>query len=348
MTLNETSIHVYSHEEVSALVALTTFILVLSVPANILVLLGYLTSPSARRKPSNLLLINMTLSELLTAVIVIPLQLVVHCTNSSLARKDGPWCKTVGVLTYPFYIVTVITMVCISIDRFYAIREPLKYKSKMTAKCIGLMIVYTWFHAATFSFIFGFVVGVGYNKLSAVCSIVWDDHMGVSVFVAATHIVLPFVLLMVLNLNLVASLRKQNRNLMNQLDRELNVTDRVRAGKDHTRQAQERRVAGMVFWIISTYLICWLPILVTRSLQVTPVRSSPLIDAISNLILHLSVVINPMLNLKFRKELRASVKRMCIRRNDVMPIRVLSRSFLSAVDADRSKLNGPVWTQSRS
>ncbi len=236
MTLNETSFHVYSNEEVSALVVVTAIILVLAIPANILVLLGYLTSPSARRKPSNLLLINITLSELLTTFIVIPLQLVIHCTNSSLAINGGTWCQVIGVLTYPFYIVTVATMVCISIDRFYAIRSPLKYKSKMTCKCIWVMIAYTWLHAATFSFIFAFVIGVGYNKLSAICSIVWDDHFAVSVFVAATHIVLPFVLLMVLNWNLVTSLRKQNRNLMKQLDTELN--GRVRAGKDSARHGR--------------------------------------------------------------------------------------------------------------
>ena len=115
-----------------------------------------------------------------------------------------------------------------------------------------------------------------------------------------------------------------------------------------SRLAQDRKVAGMVFWIISSYLICWLPVLVTRSLQVTPVRSSPLIDTISSLILHLSVVVNPMLNLKFRKELRAAIKRIFVGRNVVRPIRVISRSFLSAVDPSGSRHIGGNWTQSRS
>ena len=71
---------------------------------------------------------------------------------------------------------------------------------------------------------------VGYNEQSAACSIVWDDHFEVSVFVATTHILLPFILLIVLNCNLVTSLRKQNRNLVNQLDRELNVPTRFAKG----------------------------------------------------------------------------------------------------------------------
>ena len=236
MAWNESTVHVYSNEEVSVLVAVTALILTLAVPTNILVLLGYLSSPSARRKPSNLLLINMAFSELLTILVVIPLQLITHCTNPSLARDDATWCKLTGVLTYPFYIVTVATMVCISVDRFYAIRAPLKYKSKMTAKCIGAMIIYTWLHATTFSFIFTFVIGIGYNEQSATCSIVWDDHFEVSVFVAITHILLPFVLLIFLNYNLVISLRKQNRNLVKQLDRELTVP--ARFARDSARHGR--------------------------------------------------------------------------------------------------------------
>ena len=77
-------------------------------------------------------------------------------------------------------------------------------------------------------------------------------------------------------------------------------------------------------------------------------ESSPLIDTVSTLILHLSVVINPILNLKFRKELRMAIKRMCMQRNDVIPVPLFSRSFLSAVDADKSRLTGQARAQSRS
>ena len=238
ISLNESSVNVYSNQEATVLVTLMGIILVLAVPANILVLLGYLTSSSARKKPSNFLLINMTFSELLTTLIVIPLQLVVHVTNSNLARNGGTWCTLIGVLTYPFYIVTVATMLCISIDRLYAIRAPLQYKTKMTGRRIGLMITYTWFHAAVFSFLFGFIIGVGYNKLSASCGIRWDDHVVISVFVAATHILLPFAMLFFLNWNLVASLRKQNRTFISQLEREISGGDRVRIVTDNARHGK--------------------------------------------------------------------------------------------------------------
>ena len=87
--------------------------------------------------------------------------------------------------------------------------------------------------------------------------------------------------------------------------------------------AQERKVSCMVFWLITTYLICWIPYLVTRILYITPVATSPLIDAIAVLVLHLNIVMNPVLNLIFRKELRSTIERLFRPRGDeVSPMQI--------------------------
>lgn len=340
MQHNASTINVFSTEEVIGLATTTVLIIVLSVPANALVLFAYLTSPSARRKAPNYLLVNVTISEFITALLVIPLQLAAHTINSSLAISDGTVCKLVGILSYPFYIVSVGTMVCISIDRSYAVRSPLRYKVKMTGKRIAGMIAYTWTHALIFVIVFGFIIGVGHNEVSGECGILWDQfHIAVSVLVAMIHIVLPLVLLTVLNCSLVRSLRKQNRTLKNHLEEQLSVViDRNSVRRNKARQAQERKVTRMVLWIISTYLICWIPYFVTRSLYMSPVTTSPLIDAIAVLILHFSVVINPVLNLTFRKELRSTIERLFKKRNAVTSMDIGSPTFLSTVDADVSRI----------
>ena len=86
----------------------------------------------------------------------------------------------------------------------------------------------------------------------------------------------------------------------------------------------------MVLWLISTYLVCWIPYLVTRILQITAIKTSPLIDTIAALILHLSVLINPVLNLVFRKDLRLTIERLFKRNNAVVPtVSGLSPTILS-------------------
>lgn len=231
---------VRTREEVIGLTTFTVLILVLAIPANALVLLAYLTSSAARRKPSNYLLVNFTISEFITATFVIPLQLVVHIIKPSIAIENGPLCKLVGVTSYPFYIISVGTMVCISIDRLYAIRLPLSYRSKMTAKRIAAMIGFTWVHAATFAFVFGFANGIGHNEVSVECGILWTEiHMAIAILVAITHIVLPFVLLALLNYNLVVGLRKQNHALESHFERHVSVVvDRVGGRKNRARQGE--------------------------------------------------------------------------------------------------------------
>ena len=152
-------------------------------------------------------------------------------------------CTLVGIASYPFYIVSVATMVCIAIDRSYAIRSPLRYKTKITAKRIGGMIAYTWLHAATFVLVSGFVIGVGPNEVSVECGIRWTQlHIGIGAFMAATHILLPFTLLASFNYILVVSLRRQNRTLESKLEQRSVVLDRNRVRKNKARQGKDSKM----------------------------------------------------------------------------------------------------------
>ena len=240
MDSNDSAIDIRTRGEVIGLTTFTALILVLAIPANGLVLLAYLTSSSARRKPSNYLLVNFTISEFITAILVIPLQLVVHIVKPSIAVANGPLCILVGVSSYPFYIISVGTMVCISIDRLYAIRSPLNYRSKMSAKRIAVMIGFTWVHGVTFALVFALVNAIGYNEVSVECGILWREiHMAIAIFLAITHIVLPFVLLALLNYNLVAGLRKQNHTLESHFERHVSVVvDRVGGRRNQAKQGE--------------------------------------------------------------------------------------------------------------
>ncbi|CAB3991809.1 trace amine-associated receptor 7d-like [Paramuricea clavata] len=299
----------FTEEALIIITTITAILLLLAIPANILVLLAYLKTSSALKKPANYLLVNLTISELLLALVVIPLQLLVHI-KPSLISDGGALCMLVGILTYPFYTAVIITMICVSVDRYYAIRAPLSYKFKISGNRIAYMITYTWFHAGAFVFGFGFSLGIGFNPQMGVCGILWDNNMTVSGVGAITHIVLPFFLLLGLNINLVVSLKRQNRIAVNSLDYRQNQIWKA-------RQAQERRITFLVFWIISTYLLCWLPYLVTRGLWVMLSQpTSALTSTIATISLQLSVLIDPSLNLVFRKDLRATIERLIRRRRN--------------------------------
>jgi hypothetical protein len=228
---NGSNVGVFSDDELAGIQIITAAILILAFPANILVMTGYLNTSTALKKPANHLLVNLTISETILTSLIIPLQLLVNFIEPSLGRNNGSLCMAVGILTYPFYLAVIISMIFISVDRYYAVRAPLSYKFKVSKHRIGYMISYTWIHALGFTFGFGFALGIGYNSQMGVCGILWDNNMAASSVGAFTHIVLPFFLLLGLNINLVLSLRRQNLTAVNTLDQRQNQIWKTRQGK---------------------------------------------------------------------------------------------------------------------
>ena len=110
----------------------------------------------------------------------------------------------------------------------------------MSAKRIAVMIGFTWVHGVTFALVFALVNAIGYNEVSVECGILWREiHMAIAIFLAITHIVLPFVLLALLNYNLVAGLRKQNHTLESHFERHVSVVvDRVGGRRNQAKQGE--------------------------------------------------------------------------------------------------------------
>ncbi|XP_028410128.1 trace amine-associated receptor 7f-like [Dendronephthya gigantea] len=308
--VNESFVPTFSEPVFVSVTVITIAILVLAIPANTLVLVGYLKGISALKKPANYLLINLTVLEFILSIIVIPFQLLVNFIKPRFLNDTDASCVIVGILVYPFYIAATITMIFISVDRYYAIRAPFKYKFMMGRSRIACMVGYSWLHSVAFIAGFGCTLGVGYDAHLGVCGVLWNNNMIVSSVAAVTHILLPFFLLLALNINLVVSLRNQNRTAVNNLD--------YRQGQIwKTRQAQERRITCLVFWIICTFLVSWLPYLVTRGLWV--IFSKPTLQVFCTFAttsLQLSVVIDPVLNLVFRKDLRTTLERLILRKRN--------------------------------
>lgn len=230
---NGSYVQMFSEEAILGIIVVTAAILVLAIPANILVLIGYLKTPSALKKPSNYLLANLTIAESIIALLIIPLQLSVNFVKPSLMTAGGAMCVLVGILSYPCYIAVILTMLFISVDRYFAIHTPLTYKFKLRGKRIAYMVTYTWLHAAAFVCGFGLILGIGFNTQIGICGILWDSNMAVSTVGAITHIVLPFFLLLVLNINLVMSLRHQNRTVAGHLDQKQTKIWKARQGEGY-------------------------------------------------------------------------------------------------------------------
>ncbi|KAK7907328.1 hypothetical protein WMY93_015940 [Mugilogobius chulae] len=105
--------------------------------------------------PTNYLILSLAVADLLVGVVVFPFSMAQ--TLTSCLYHENVFCKIRDWFDITLSTSSILNLCCISIDRYYAICNPLTYKNTVTVRVAGLMIFMTWSVAATIgiSVIFG-------------------------------------------------------------------------------------------------------------------------------------------------------------------------------------------------
>ena len=216
--MNESLVYIFPEEEVIILTIASVLIIILAVPANILVLFGYLTSGSTRTSPSNILLVSMTLAELLISVAVVPSQLV-EIMKPELAASGGAFCTFVSSVFYSLYVTMMEILACMSVDRYLAVKSMLRYSRIITKKRVVGVVVFTWIHAVIFGSIIGpFLIRFEYNYRVGACGMVFHDRIVILTLIAIIYCVAPFLIIVVFNYKMVMHLRHHNRRILHRAE----------------------------------------------------------------------------------------------------------------------------------
>ena len=127
------------------------FILLVSLVGNLMVLIVIYTNRQLRTS-INYFVFNMAVSDLFTALTIMPVQIVQIISGSDAWKVDSPWilgvvlCKLTYFLPDVSLVVSIESLLLISLDRFIAVVFPLRAKlitSKARFVCIGC----TWITA---------------------------------------------------------------------------------------------------------------------------------------------------------------------------------------------------------
>ena len=122
-------------------VLLTSLVVIIGVIGNVLLGGTILFSSRLRTKSINIFIVNLSLSNILQLLIVPTIVTVDNLTEFFELGFIG--CKSKMFLTNLFFIVPMLTLSVISVDRFLAIRYPfrdLKYKKVALMVCILIWV----------------------------------------------------------------------------------------------------------------------------------------------------------------------------------------------------------------
>lgn len=211
----------------------------------------------------NYLVVNMALSDLVTPLVIIP-RLVVQIAQASNAwnieGKTGmALCKLFNFTADLSPAVSILSLICITTDRFCAIVFPFKAGVSQIARARIFIVAATWILPILIlcPYFYGFIL-VKTQTGQDLCVLRWsenrDEHLkaqnGLTTVMCVLFIIVPFVVLVIMYSLIMVRLWKQDRSAMAQSQ---SARERV------MRYQKTKKVIFMALSVVVVFGICWGP-----------------------------------------------------------------------------------------
>ena len=280
-------------------------IIFLSTFGNIAVILAISRTPKLREELSNILLVNLSLTDLLSALFVMPYTFIALVTDEWILGPE--WCTAQCALNYVCIIVSMLTLAMISIDRHIAICYPLRYPAIMTSTLTYMMITYTWIQGFAFGAVPIICKWVVYDYWEIVCAIDWDsyrDHGGL------TYVIVAFILCFLVPASVMTISYIKIYRAATGLQRRKSGRQQMRRNPQQERQ--QKKVIISLAVVVVMFFICTTPFCVTKvikifySSDVVPVW----LNFVATYVQYLASATNPFIYGIFRQDFRRAFARL--------------------------------------
>ncbi|XP_029452436.1 trace amine-associated receptor 1-like [Rhinatrema bivittatum] len=212
--------------------------------------------------PTNYLILSMATVDLLLGSFVMPYSMVRSVENCWYFGEL--FCKVHTSVDIMLSTASIFHLSFISIDRYYAVCDPLRYKSKINFCIILLMIFISWTIPAIFAFGMVFLElnlkGAEvyfYNHINCFggCFVFFTETSGV-VASMISFFIPGFVMLCIYGKIYVIA-RRQARSIKDATN-QFQFHSRL-GEKQHRSRSRERKAAKTLGIVMGVFLICWSP-----------------------------------------------------------------------------------------
>ena len=288
-----------------------SLILVVSLVGNSLIVLIVYKTPTLR-KPINMLIANMAMSDLLYPILVIPVQLTeLHVGSWLIGGTLGQaLCKIHPFLADISTLVSIQSLVLITVDRYAAVVVPLR-SPLISRKVCRCLMVGTWILAAAVLSPYLFIFNLVEYSEGVWCELQWEVTFGgkssfgiYHLSLAILFLFIPFVVLVILYSIILIKLKKQAH------------PGEQSANAEEQRTRRNRNVFKMTVAIVVVFFICWIPLTInvlmfnlvpTKTLDFCKFR---VFHEVAFLMACTNCAINPIICLTFTSNYRQALRRL--------------------------------------
>ncbi|XP_078398970.1 trace amine-associated receptor 1-like [Cetorhinus maximus] len=210
--------------------------------------------------PTNYLILSLATSDFLLGCLVMPYSMV--RSVETCWYLGHLFCKIHSSWDIMFSTVSILHLCFISVDRYYAVCDPLRYKIRMTFFSVKMMIIISWAVSAVFAFTLIFlqlnIKGIEdfyYNHIACYgsCILVFGDISGVVASMITFYI--PGVTMLCIYCKIYFVAMKQVRSINR-------ITIQMQSIEDNSSRfsrSNERKAVKTLGLVLGVFLICWSP-----------------------------------------------------------------------------------------
>ncbi|XP_078146084.1 trace amine-associated receptor 1-like [Centroberyx gerrardi] len=202
--------------------------------------------------PTNYLILSLAVADLLVGALVIPFNIALSV--SSCWYLADLICNIGRSLDVSLTTSSILNLCFISIDRYYAVCQPLRYRSKMNSHAAVIMIVVSWGVSALVG-IGIIIMGLNEGKCEGRC---FSFHIPLSSIIGPVlSFYLPAIIMLSTYLKIFLVAQRQALSIQN------TNCQSIKSGASVSKM--ERKATKTLAIVMGAFLICWTPFFIAGS-----------------------------------------------------------------------------------
>lgn len=245
--------------------------------------------------PTNYLILSLAVADLLVGVLVFPSSMTV--TVTSCWYQEDLFCKLRGSFDVTLSTASILNLCCISLDRYYAVCKPLTYRSQMSHRVIGMMILASWGVSALIGI--GIIVaGFNQGKCEGSCLI---DALISTTLACVFSFYIPVIVMLSFYLKIFFVAQKQVKSIQS------TTCQNSECGTTVSRM--ERKATKTLAVVMGVFIFCWAPYFLCIIFQPLTYEETPVavIETLNWLTLSNSML-NPFIYAFFYTWFRSAIR----------------------------------------
>ncbi|XP_054618562.1 trace amine-associated receptor 1-like [Dunckerocampus dactyliophorus] len=210
--------------------------------------------------PTNYLILSLAVADLLLGALVLQFNMALS-VNSCIYFGDL-FCKMRRSFDISLMTTSILNLCCISIDRYYAVCQPLTYKTKINGRVVGIMILVIWVLATVYGFGIMFV-GLKHTVCEGRCFIFHIPNSNIVVAVVSFY--LPVLVMLSIYLKILTVALKQAQSIQS-----------TQTGRTERVSKMERKATKTLAIVMGVFLFCWTPFFLSMTFNPLSGYSIPL------------------------------------------------------------------------